>query len=117
MIALPLLRPHDVFTPAFPPIELSNAYASRKAPEEDFQQALDRCQVPVVFGAFGVGKTSMARHVIRTRLGLVEQERLQILKEGAPDDGTPALNYVSFADPGMKAFLRLRATAERDGVL
>ena len=60
----PMLKPHDVFTPAKPPLEVNNVYAPRGQHEKDFVQALERSHVPVVFGEYGVGKTSMARHVL-----------------------------------------------------
>jgi len=54
-----MLKPHDVFTPARPPLEDTNVYAARGEAEDDFAAALRRGMVPVVFGEFGVGKTSL----------------------------------------------------------
>src|SRR5687767_14726169 len=59
-----MLEPKDVFTPGRPPLDDSNVYAPRGVHEKDFAQALSRSLIPVVFGDFGVGKTSMARHIL-----------------------------------------------------
>lgn len=59
-----MLKPNDVFTPGKPPVETTNVYASRGLCERDFFKAIDRSMVPVVFGEYGVGKTSMARHCL-----------------------------------------------------
>lgn len=56
-----MLAPADVFTPGQLPIRPTNVYASRGLAEHGFRKALERGLVPVVYGAYGVGKTSMAR--------------------------------------------------------
>lgn len=53
------LRPADVFVPGRFPVEESNAYADRGAPQDRARRALDRCYVPLVYGGYGVGKSSM----------------------------------------------------------
>jgi hypothetical protein len=58
-------RPHEVFTPGRIPIRPRNVYANRGKAEIDFAKALERGLVPLVFGEYGVGKTSMARYVLR----------------------------------------------------
>lgn len=61
---LSTLSPTDVFTPGRIPINPGNVYAERGESEADFRTALQRGFVPVVFGEYGVGKTSMARYVL-----------------------------------------------------
>lgn len=56
-----MLQPSDVFTPGKLPLKESNVYAKRTEPERDFQEALRDGMVPLIFGEYGVGKTSMAR--------------------------------------------------------
>lgn len=56
------LSPTDVFTPGRLPIRETNVYASRGEAESDLKRSLDRGLIPIVFGEFGVGKTSLARH-------------------------------------------------------
>lgn len=57
-----MLRPVDVFTPGRIPIRPNNVYSRRGEAETDFEQSLERGMVPLVFGEYGVGKTSLARH-------------------------------------------------------
>lgn len=59
---MPMLRPVNVFTPGRPPLDATNVYASRVAAEADFDDAIRHGMVPIVFGEFGVGKTSLVRH-------------------------------------------------------
>jgi hypothetical protein len=56
-----MLAPADVFTPGQLPIRPTNVYASRGTAERLFRKALERGLVPIVYGGYGVGKTSMAR--------------------------------------------------------
>jgi hypothetical protein len=60
-----MLLPNDVFTPGSLPIEPTNIYAARGEAEREFKKALRRNLIPVVFGEYGVGKTSMARYELR----------------------------------------------------
>ncbi len=60
-----MLAPNQVFTPGKLPILPGNVYASRGDAEKDFNKALTRGLVPLVYGEYGVGKTSMARYSIR----------------------------------------------------
>ncbi|BCA26812.1 AAA family ATPase [Metapseudomonas otitidis] len=62
-----MLTPNDVFTPGSLPIRPTNIYAARGSSEETFRKALKRNLIPVVFGEYGVGKTSMARHILRDK--------------------------------------------------
>jgi hypothetical protein len=55
------LRPSDVFTPAQLPLGPSNIYSVRSGPEEKLSKFLERNQVPVVYGEYGVGKTSLVK--------------------------------------------------------
>jgi AAA domain len=61
---LKMLTPDKVFTPGKLPINPENVYASRGRSEEKFKTALDRSVVPLVYGEYGVGNTSMARYTI-----------------------------------------------------
>ena len=54
-----MLNPNDVFTPGKLPIRPTNVYAARGDAEALFQKTLNRAMIPVVFGEYGVGKTSM----------------------------------------------------------
>jgi RecA/RadA recombinase len=60
-----MLTPNDVFTPGQIPIRPTNVYAARGDAEELFRKSLARGMIPVIYGEYGVGKTSMARHVAR----------------------------------------------------
>lgn len=60
-----MLTPNDVFTPGQIPIRPTNVYAARGEAEELFRKSLARGMIPVIYGEYGVGKTSMARHVSR----------------------------------------------------
>jgi len=54
-----LPKPHDVFTPGRLPLGENNVYSPRKEPEQDLDRCVKRKLVPVVYGDFGVGKTSL----------------------------------------------------------
>lgn len=60
-----MLLPHDVFTPGKLPIEETNIYARRTNAERDLEKAFQRGVVPVVYGEYGVGKTTLARYFLR----------------------------------------------------
>lgn len=62
-----MLTPNDVFTPGSLPIRPTNIYAARGEAEDVFKKAMRRSLIPVVFGEYGVGKTSMARHILREK--------------------------------------------------
>lgn len=62
-----MLRPNDVFTPGKLPIRPTNVYAARGEAEQLFLKTLRRGMIPVVFGEYGVGKTSMARYALREK--------------------------------------------------
>jgi hypothetical protein len=55
------LRPTDVFTPNRFPLEENNVYAARADAERNLMQALDRNQIPVIYGEYGVGKTTLVK--------------------------------------------------------
>lgn len=64
-----LLRPKDarqVFTPGDLPINRGNVYVSRQTSEELLRRGIERNWCPVVFGDYGVGKSSMVRHYFRS---------------------------------------------------
>ncbi|WP_417746961.1 AAA family ATPase [Rosistilla oblonga] len=58
-----MIKPSDVFVPGKFPIEESNVYADRGTPQADVRTALDRAYVPLIFGGYGVGKSSMVVRV------------------------------------------------------
>lgn len=58
-----ILKPSDVFVPGEFPIKKENAYADRGRPQRDTHAALMRGYVPLVFGGYGVGKSSMVARV------------------------------------------------------
>lgn len=62
-----MLKPNDVFIPGKLPLLETNIYAprTRENTQARFEKTLSRGHVPIVFGEFGVGKTSMARVVVR----------------------------------------------------
>jgi AAA domain len=62
-----LLKPNDVFTPGKLPIRPNNIYAARGEAEKLFLKALRRAMIPIVYGEYGVGKTSMARYALRDK--------------------------------------------------
>lgn len=62
-----MLQPNDVFTPGKLPIRPTNVYAARGDTEALFIKTLNRGMIPVVFGEYGVGKTSMARYALRKK--------------------------------------------------
>lgn len=57
-------RPGDVFTPTQLPIEDGNVYAHREEVERKINRFLKRGQVPLIFGEYAVGKTTVAWRVI-----------------------------------------------------
>ncbi len=62
-----MLKPNDVFTPGRLPLRPTNVYADRGEAEALFLKSLNRGMIPVVFGEYGVGKTSMARYTLREK--------------------------------------------------
>lgn len=53
--------PHEVFTPGKPPLDKNNVYVNRSKAEADLKKYVQRAQVPVVWGEYGVGKTSLVQ--------------------------------------------------------
>lgn len=62
-------RASQVFTPGELPLKRNNIYVSRDTSEESLERAIERNWCPVVFGDYGVGKSSMVRRFFQ------EQER------------------------------------------
>jgi hypothetical protein len=60
------LQPSDVFVPGRFPLEKTNIYANRGRPQNDFEKAVRRGFVPVVFGSYGVGKSSLSRYCTKS---------------------------------------------------
>lgn len=65
------LTPNEVFTPTQLPLSKHHAYAHRTDAEAKLKRFLRRNQVPVVFGEYGVGKTTIVRRLIK-ELGFEE---------------------------------------------
>lgn len=61
-----MLTPDKVFRPGKLPINPGNVYASRGDSEEEFKKCLNRGFIPLVYGEYGVGKTSMARYIVKS---------------------------------------------------
>lgn len=57
-------EPHEVFTPTQFPLGKENAYAHRGVIEESFKKYLHRGQVPLIFGEYAVGKSTVAQKSI-----------------------------------------------------
>lgn len=58
-------QPHEVFTPGSPPLEKHNVYVTRGIAEQQLRRYVQRRQVPVVWGEYGVGKTSLVQHFFK----------------------------------------------------
>ena len=78
-----MLTPNDVFTPGQLPIHPTNIYANRGESEALFRKTLNRGMVPIVFGEYGVGKTSMARYILKSK---DEQDLLVNIESVADQD-------------------------------
>lgn len=59
-----MLLPNQVFTPGRPPVSQTNVYVARGEAQQKLSKGLDRSLIPIIFGEYGVGKTSLARHSI-----------------------------------------------------
>ena len=55
------LKPSDVFVPTRFPIQPDNVYADRGPTQRDLEIVLKRGYVPIVYGSYGVGKSSLTR--------------------------------------------------------
>jgi len=53
-------EPHEVFTPTRAPLKSTNVYVSRGDAEDELASAVQQGYTSVIFGEFGVGKTSLA---------------------------------------------------------
>lgn len=69
----PTPAPHEVFTPGEIPLKEHNVYVPRSSVEARLRQFLQRNQVAVVFGEYGVGKTTVVQRFLRDE---VESERV-----------------------------------------
>ena len=59
------MKPSDVFTPGKLPLKPQNVYAKRATAEGQLKKADERAFVPLVYGEYGVGKTSTVRKYIQ----------------------------------------------------
>ncbi|MEJ2491250.1 MAG: AAA family ATPase [Desulfuromonadales bacterium] len=64
-----MLQPSMVFRPGKLPIAPSNVYVARGKAEETLKKSLQRGFIPLIYGEYGVGKTSMARHIVTELYG------------------------------------------------
>ena len=60
-----MLKPNKVFTPNKIPVKPGNTYTSRGQAQTNLERAIDRGFIPLIYGDYGVGKTSMARYVLK----------------------------------------------------
>ena len=60
-------QPHEVFTPGSIPLEEHNVYVRRAEAEANLERFLQRRQVPVIFGEYGVGKTTVVQRFFQDR--------------------------------------------------
>jgi hypothetical protein len=58
-------EPSEVFTPTQLPLREHNAYVPRAEAEEKLDRFLRRGQVPLIYGEYGVGKTTVVRKSLR----------------------------------------------------
>jgi hypothetical protein len=58
------LDPEEVFTPGKLPLKDTNVYAKRHDAEASLKSRLRQGFVPLIYGEFGVGKTSMVRRLL-----------------------------------------------------
>lgn len=73
--------PNEVFTPGEIPLEETNVYVSRSDSEKALKRAIDRNWCPVVFGDYGVGKTTLVLRYFRK----AEKEGRLVYFESAAD--------------------------------
>lgn len=59
-------KPHEVFTPGVPPLEKNNIYVNRATAERKLGRLIQRRHIPVIWGDYGVGKTSLVRRFFAT---------------------------------------------------
>jgi ABC-type lipoprotein export system ATPase subunit len=60
-------EPHEVFTPGKPPLGEHNVYVTRTGAEADLKKYVQRGQVPVVWGEYGVGKSTLVQKYFATQ--------------------------------------------------
>jgi hypothetical protein len=91
-------KPHQVFTPGSPPLEEHNVYVERAGAEKALRKAVERRWVPVVWGEYGVGKTSL---VLRFFQREKEEGRLVYISSVAdltlPDVFRTILEHLNYA--------------------
>lgn len=61
------LTPEEVFVPGKYPLGSTNAYAKRGDKEDSFEKSISISSVPVIYGGYGVGKSSMALKIIKEK--------------------------------------------------
>ncbi|WP_197289153.1 AAA family ATPase [Nocardia sp. NRRL S-836] len=61
------IHPTDVFTPNRFPLQKHNVYAARRDAEASIRSGLARAQAPVLYGEYGVGKTTLVKRYFYDR--------------------------------------------------
>lgn len=59
------MEANTVFKPGKIPIDPGNVYANRGKTEEKVIKSINRGIIPIIYGEYGVGKTSLARYIIK----------------------------------------------------
>jgi hypothetical protein len=77
------LLPRQVFTPTQLPLAATNVYSPRAVPEGRLAKLIERSQVPLVYGEFGVGKTSLVKKFFE-----VEDRAGRVVHLTPPEDAT-----------------------------
>ncbi|MFC6421947.1 ATP-binding protein [Ornithinimicrobium tianjinense] len=69
-----------MFTPSRAPLREHNVYVSRADAERELDSAINQGDTPLIFGEFGVGKTSLALHFFRN-----ERDENRLVHFARPD--------------------------------
>ncbi len=130
------LEPSDVFVPGKFPIRENNAFADRGNPQRDLQTALRRGFVPLIFGSYGVGKSSLAMYCAKqiTNANLIHIESVyglslsnifervlehlgyEILTErGSSSKGSVAINIEAGSDANIFTMIKARLVGGLSG--
>ena len=110
------LTPAQVFTPARAPLKETNVFVRRADAESELQSAVNQNDVPVIFGEFGVGKTSLALWYFRA-----ESEEGRLVHYTNPENKSlddvyrQALEHIGYAvDVSEDVTSKLSANAEAE---
>jgi hypothetical protein len=78
--------PEDVFVPGKYPLDTNNAYARRGEKEESFLKSISISSVPVIYGGFGVGKSSMALKLVKDKFKKNKLVYIESISEMTKDE-------------------------------